>query len=220
MPSPSEIWRRNHPWAALYSFALAHPPLAIAGGATIGTDMRKLYRATEEIREIPDGSIVLDVPCGAGVALRGLLPEQDLRYVACDISPAMLERTGREAERLGLAQVELLEGDIANLPFGVGEVDVCLSFTGLHCVPRPRDAVIEMARVVQPGGWISGSLLLADAPLRRRHVLVAGRLAGLVGPSASEREIRGWLVAAGFAELRFERSGDLGYFRATKAAAP
>lgn len=180
--------------------------------------MRHLYRATEEIAAIADGSLVLDVPCGGGVALRGLEAAQKLRYVACDISPAMLERTRREAERRGLAQVELLEGDIAELPFADGEVDVCLSFTGLHCVPRPRDAVREMARVVKAGGRITGSLLLADAPLRRRHVLVVGRAAGLVGPSASESEIQEWLGEAGFAELEFERSGDLGYFRAVKSA--
>jgi SAM-dependent methyltransferase len=217
MPSPSEIWRRNHPWAAIYSFALAHPPLAIAGGATIGTDIRLLYRAAEKIGEIADGSVVLDVPCGAGVALRGLRHDQELRYIACDISSAMLERTGREAERRGLGQVELLEGDIANLPFADGEIDVCLSFTGLHCVPDPRAAVIELARVVKPGGLISGSLLLSDVPLFRRHVLIGGRLSGLIGPSASEREIREWLGAAGFVDLRFERSGDLGYFLAQKA---
>ncbi|CAN5459057.1 class I SAM-dependent methyltransferase [soil metagenome] len=220
MPSPSEIWRRNHPWAAIYSFALAHPPLAIAGGATIGTDIRLLYRAAEKIGEIANGSVVLDVPCGAGVALRGLRPDQKLRYIACDISSAMLERTGREAERRGLGQVELLEGDIANLPFDDGEIDVCLSFTGLHCVPRPRDAVLEIARVVKPGGAISGSLLLADAPFYRRHVLIGGRAAGLIGPSATQQEILDWLAEAGFDDIRFERSGDVGYFQAEMPLPP
>ena len=52
-----------------------------------------LYAAAAEIGTLPAGSRVLDVPCGGGVALRGLVPGQGIEYVAADIAPTMLERT-------------------------------------------------------------------------------------------------------------------------------
>ena len=64
--NPSELWRRNHPWAPLYAFTLGRPPLAVAGGRLLmNTDLRLLYRAIDEIGQLPGGSAVLDVPCVA-----------------------------------------------------------------------------------------------------------------------------------------------------------
>lgn len=218
LPNPSEVWRRNHPWASIYSFSLAHPPLAIAGARLMmNTDMRLLYRAIEKIGEVAPGGAVLDVPCGGGVALRGLGPEQRVRYVAADIAPAMLERTEREARKLGLEQVELCEADIAKLPFADGEFDLTVSFTGLHCFPDPHAAVGELARVTKRGGQISGSLVLADAGLIYRPIVMSGRATGLMGPSASLEQVQTWLGEAGFLDLALERSGPMGYFTATRA---
>jgi len=181
------------------------------------TDLGLLYEATERIGEWPAGSFVLDMPCGGGVALRGVKPGQGLRYVAADIAPPMLERTLREAERLGLAdQVETREADIGALPFADAEFDLVVSFTGLHCVPDPHGATLELGRVTKPGGAITGSLFLADVPLRRRYFLALGRASGLLGPSASSDEVVTWLKEAGFDDVGFVRSGDLGYFTGTK----
>ncbi|MDQ3573049.1 MAG: class I SAM-dependent methyltransferase [Actinomycetota bacterium] len=182
------------------------------------TDLNLLYAATERIGELPTGSSVLDVPCGGGVALRGVKPGQGLRYVAADIAPPMLERTQRQAERLGLTdQVETRAADIGALPFADGEFDLVVSFTGLHCVPDPHGATLELGRVTRPGGEITGSLFLADVPLRRRYFLALGRASGLVGPSATSDEVVTWLGEAAFERVGFVRSGDLGYFTGTKA---
>ncbi len=218
--NPSDIWRRNHPWAPTYAFLLNHPALSIPGARVImGTNLRLLYDAAEAIGELPAGSAVLDMPCGGGIALRGVAPGQGLRYVAADIAPPMLERTRKEAARLGVSdQVETREADIGALPFADGEFDLVVSFTGLHCVPDPHGATLELARVTRPGGQISGSLFLADVPLRRRYFQAIGRASGLVGPSATQDEVVTWLGEAGFAEIEFVRSGDLGYFTGTRAA--
>ena len=152
LPNVSDVWRRDPPWAAIYSSGVGNEPLArVVGRVFWGTDVGLLYRAASVIGEQPDGAAVLDVPCGGGVALRGLRREQRVRYVAADIAEAMLERTGREAERRGLRQVELRRADVEELPFADGEFDLCVSFTGLHCFPHPRRAIGELGRVVRPG---------------------------------------------------------------------
>lgn len=216
--NPSEIWRRNHPWAPTYAFLLNHPGLSVPGAKVfMRTDLNLLYAATERIGELPTGSAVLDMPCGGGVALRGVKPGQGLRYVAADIAPPMLERTEKEAKRLGVAdQVETKEADIGTLPFADGEFDLVVSFTGLHCVPDPHRATLELGRVTKPGGRITGSLFLSDVPLRRRYFLTLGRASGLLGPSATAGEVVAWLEEAGFSGVDFTRSGDLGYFTGTR----
>jgi ubiquinone/menaquinone biosynthesis C-methylase UbiE len=89
------------------------------------------------IGEVPDGGVIVDVPCGAGVAFGGLRADQDVRYIAIDLSPRMLERARRRATRLGLGQIELVEGDTESIPVEAAGVELFLSYWGLHCFPNP-----------------------------------------------------------------------------------
>jgi SAM-dependent methyltransferase len=211
-------WSEDPLWASFYDWSVEHPR---AGGliwkAGIGSDLTKLYAAAAEIGRQPAGSSVLDVPCGGGVALRGLRPGQDLRYVAADIAPAMLDRTVDAARERGVAdQVEPRVADVGELPFADGEFDLVVSFTGLHCFPDPHRAVLEMGRVTHPGGVLTGSALLNDTGLRTAPIRRAGRLAGLMGPSATKAEVRAWMAEAGFTEVTLEMSGAMGYFRGVR----
>ena len=143
-------WGEDPLWATFYDWTVEHPQ---AGGmlwrAGIGSDLRRLYAAAAEIGRQPAGSSVLDVPCGGGVALRGLRTGQGVRYVAADISRTMLERTMAVATRRQVAaQVEPVLADVAALPFADAEFDLVVSFTGLHCFPDPHQAVREMGRVL------------------------------------------------------------------------
>jgi cyclopropane fatty-acyl-phospholipid synthase-like methyltransferase len=54
---------------------------------------------------VGEGATIVGVPCGGGVALRALRPEQRVRYVAGDVEPAMLARVRAKAAARGLTQV-------------------------------------------------------------------------------------------------------------------
>ncbi|WP_051277126.1 class I SAM-dependent methyltransferase [Marmoricola sp. URHB0036] len=205
-------WGEDPLWATVYDWSVEHPQ---TGGLLwkigIGSDLRRLYSAAAEIGRQPAGSSVLDVPVGGGVALRGLRTGQGIRYVAADISQAMLDRTMRVArERHVVAQVEPVLADVGSLPFADDEFDLVVSFTGLHCFPDPHLAVLEMARVLQPGGVLTGSALLTDTGLRYLPVRQAGRLAGLLGPGASSTDVQNWLAEAGFEDITLDLSGRSG----------
>src|SRR3954447_25880902 len=218
MANPSAAWQAGHPWSSVYDFFVERESLArVAGRLAFGTDTRLLYEAIDSIGELPEGSSVLDIPTGGGVALRGLRPGQGVRYVAADISPDMLERAGRVARERGVEdQVELRSADVERLPFGVGELDRVISFAGLHCFPRPRVAVLEIARVLRPGGQFTGSVFLTDTGIRYKPAIVPGRAAGVMGPSASRGALEGWPRDAGLRNVRIEVSGAIAYFTATK----
>lgn len=216
--SVSDVWRLNHPWAAVYSFGIDRPGLARpAARLAFGTELDLLYEATAAIGDLPAGAAVLDVPCGSGVALRGLRRGQDLRYVAADIAPAMLERTRKTAEALGVSgQVQTREEDVESLSFADGEFDLCVSFTGLHCFPGPRRAVAEIARVVKRGGALRASWFRTDGGARYRPQIAMGRMSGLLGPSATTAEVRTWLAESGFTDVELVESGALAYVTATR----
>lgn len=211
-------WSEDPLWASFYDWSVEHPR---AGGAIwklgIGSDLGLLYAAAAEIGRQQAGSAVLDVPCGGGVALRGLRPGQGIRYVAADIAQTMLDRTVASARERGLVdQVEPQLADVGDLPFANGEFDLVVSFTGLHCFPDPHRAVMEMGRVTHAGGVITGSALLNDTGLRTVPIRRIGKLAGLLGPSATRAEVRDWLAEAGFTDITLRMSGAIGYFRAVK----
>ena len=216
-------WSEDPLWASFYDWSVEHPR---AGAAIwrlgIGSDLGLLYSAAAEIGRQPAGSAVLDVPCGGGVALRGLRPGQGVRYVAADIAQAMLDRTMEAARERSVAdQVEPRIADVGALPFDDGEFDLVVSFTGLHCFPDPHLAVLEMGRVTHAGGVLTGSALLNTPALSRGGLRLVplrgiGRIAGLLGPSATGDEVQTWLAEAGFADITLRLSGAMGYFRAVK----
>ncbi len=213
-------WESDPLWGTFYDWTVEHPH---AGGAVwllgIQSDLRKLYAAAAEIAMQPEGSRILDVPCGGGVAVRSLTPDQGVEYVAADISQLMIDRTLARAAQLGVGdQVTGRLADVADLPFDDASFDLVVTFTGLHCFPDPARAVVEMVRVLRPGGVITGSALLTDTGLRYEPMRRGGRLAGLLGPMCSSTDVRRWLAAQGVDEVTLEISGPIGYFRGVKAS--
>jgi ubiquinone/menaquinone biosynthesis C-methylase UbiE len=211
-------WSDDPLWGHFYDWSVEHPRV---GGAIwrlgIGSDLNRLYAAAAEIGSLPAGAKVLDVPCGGGVALRGLKPGQGVSYVAADISDLMLRRTMDAALSRGVEdQVETAITDVHQMQFADGEFDLVVSFTGLHCFPDPHRAMLEMGRVTKVGGVLTGSTLITDS-IRSRPLMAVGQAAGLLGPGVYEREIHAWAAEAGYADTAVEVSGLMAYFRGVRS---
>lgn len=201
---------------AVYDYAVEREWLARpAGLAFWGTDTRVLYDRIRLIGDLPDGSAALDVPCGGGLALRGLRSDQRVRYVAADISTDMLARARRRAADLGRFDIEFIEADIERMPFGDKEFDLCVSFSGLHCLPRPAAAVREIARCLKPGGRLVGDMVVRGAGLRQDLAIRAFRRAGAFGAGGTIDELHRWLTDAGLTVDQVQPSGAVAHFTAT-----
>jgi ubiquinone/menaquinone biosynthesis C-methylase UbiE len=201
------------PFGAIYDFYIERPRLArLVLGAMWGVDPRPFYRSLTAVAELPDGATVLDVPCGGGVALRGLRPGQDVRWVGVDIEPAMLDRARRRAARHPSADVRLIEGDMYRLPLEDATADLCLSYGGLHCLARPQAALAEMARCLRPGGRLLGSTFLAQGSRRQRLLLRNDDF----GSTGSAEDLREWLHAAGLTDVLIDREDGLSVFSALR----
>ncbi|MFN2348035.1 MAG: class I SAM-dependent methyltransferase [Thioalkalivibrio sp.] len=101
-------------------------------------------------------------------------------YHGLDLTPAMLTRARRVADRLNL-DMHLDEGDAMALPYEDDLFDVVVLHLILAVVPEPARALAEAVRVTRPGG----RLLILDkflrpgqkAPLRRMINPLISRLA-------------------------------------------
>jgi len=62
---------------------------------------------------------------------------------------------------------------MVDLPFADEEVDLFLSFSGLHMIPDPERAVAEIARCLKPGGRLIGTTFLSDGSRRARAIFKA-----------------------------------------------
>jgi SAM-dependent methyltransferase len=103
---------------------------------------------------LPVGSRVVDLGSGGGfdcfVAAELVGPTGSV--VGVDMTPAMLERSTRVANQLGLRHVEFREGILEALPVADGWADVVISNGVLNLVADKAQALAEAHRVLRPGG--------------------------------------------------------------------
>jgi ubiquinone/menaquinone biosynthesis C-methylase UbiE len=112
------------------------------------------------------GMRFLDVAAGSG-ALSIPAARLGARVLATDISPAMLDRLGRRADKEGLAvETRVMDGHALDL--NDDSFDVAGSQFGVMLFPDAPKGIREMARVVKPGGRV---LLNAFGDVRQAEFL-------------------------------------------------
>ena len=139
------------------------------------TELRRVPEATVEsfagvadhfkLGPMNERETVLDLGCGAGTDL--LIAAQMVgsggRAIGIDMTPSMVKRARQSATDMGLANVEVHEGLIEQLPLADESVDVVISNGVIDLVPD-KDAVFsEIRRVLRPGGRIQ----IADVVIHR-----------------------------------------------------
>jgi ArsR family transcriptional regulator len=98
---------------------------------------------------LPQEYVVADLGCGTGILTVELAPHVK-QVIGVDGSTAMLKAARKRA---GLFEnVDLRKGDLASLPIESGTCDAALLVLALTYVPEPATAVVEMSRILKPGG--------------------------------------------------------------------
>jgi len=102
--------------------------------------------------DLHPGMHFLDIGCGTGWAVRyvaGLL-QGDGEFSGVDISGGMIEKAKNQTQ--GLEQVHFYQANAEKLPFEDGRVDDALCTNSFHHYPDPLKALVEIGRVLKPGG--------------------------------------------------------------------
>jgi SAM-dependent methyltransferase len=207
--------------SALYNAVAMHDGVATVGAAAAvwGLDFRQILREIQRVADIPAGTCVLDIPSGGGFAFRGLRPGQDCHYVAADISPDILARARRRAVQLGVAGLmEFSEADITDLPFADSTFDLVLTFNGLRCLPDPRAAIVELSRVVKPGGIVRGTTCVRGYGWRQDRFVAVLQGMGIFGNTPHVGDVQRWLSDTGLEVLVARHSGSVELFEAHRSS--
>ena len=95
-----------------------------------------------------------DLGCGPGhLAIKLVQAAPGLQVTGIDLSGEMLAEAGRHARRSGLEdRIDFRKGDVAQIPFPDGSLDLVVSTLSLHHWSDPVGALDEIARVLRPGG--------------------------------------------------------------------
>lgn len=132
------------------------PPDAVANSFGCGNPV-----ALAEIRE---GDIVLDLGSGAGIdlLLAAKLTGPTGKVIGVDMTSAMIARARANAAAAGLANVNVLEGIIEDLPVESNSVDLVISNCVINLSPEKKRVFAEIYRVLKTDGRFSISDIVAE----------------------------------------------------------
>lgn len=154
--------------------------------------------------DIREGEVVLDL--GSGTGLDVLLAAQRVgetgKVIGLDMTPEMIERAERSAERAGVGHIaEFRLGEMEDMPVDDESVDLIISNCVVNLSPDKARVFKEAYRVLKPGGRMLISDIVTSRPLPEdfRHDLSSW--AGCVSGALEESEYLCAMKTAGFEEV-------------------
>jgi ubiquinone/menaquinone biosynthesis C-methylase UbiE len=154
------------------------------------------------------GPHVLEIGPGPGLTT-DLLRTSVPRLTALEIDATL---AGLLSSRLKGSNVQVIEGDAVEIPFGDSEFSGAVSFTMLHHVPSQElqnKVLAEVLRVLKPGGFFVGSDSLQSWFIRIIHI---GDTLVPVNPDTFGAR----LESAGFEVLEVQKNSQAFRFRARR----
>lgn len=173
--------------------------LTFAYNSTIGTQLRFFG---------PNfGPHHIEIACGTGTLLemimkwrrRQKLPK--VKVIGIDYAPSML--AGAHKRFANDPQVTVQHADAAQLPFADNSFDTANIANSIHCFPTIDGALVDILRVLKPGGTLAANVLLYPtgfAPLRwaAQKINDWGIRKGILYSPFRQEDIRQKMLAAGY----------------------
>jgi arsenite methyltransferase len=185
-------------------------------GETMGYSQEELHSVPEganlglgcgnpvALASLQEGETVLDLGSGAGLDcfLASQKVGQTGKVIGVDMTPEMVNKARRSAEKGSYTNVEFRLGEIENLPVADHSIDVVLSNCVINLSPDKRRVFQEAFRVLKPGGRI----MISDIVLTRQlpafiKESVAGYIACVSGAMMRDEYVA-CIEAAGFQTIK------------------
>jgi ubiquinone/menaquinone biosynthesis C-methylase UbiE len=148
-----------------------------------------------EVAQVKEGSTAVDIGAGTGFVTQELLRRQ-LRVIAIDQSEEMLNVLKQKFGSSGA--VTCIQADAYTLPLESESVDYAMANMFLHHVENPRQAILEMTRILKPGG----KLVVADLDRHDYEFLRKEQYDVWLGFERSD--IREWFNEANLYNIKIE----------------
>jgi arsenite methyltransferase len=155
------------------------------------------------IAGLREGEALLDLGSGGGIDV--FIAAQKVgstgRAVGVDMTDEMLELARKNAEELGLTNVEFRKGDIEALPFEDSEFDVIISNCVINLAPDKDKVFNDAYRVLKPGGRLVVSDIVTKDELPEEIRKDMDGWASCVSGAIPLEKYLGKLKDAGFQEV-------------------
>lgn len=113
-------------------------------------DVRNIAIERSDIKN-KKGLVVADIGTGSGfMALE--LSKYAREVIGIDVSDEMLKRAKQTADGIGIDNIIFIKGNMENIPVIDNSVDIVFSNMVLHHVENPFKGIVEIHRVLKPGG--------------------------------------------------------------------
>lgn len=163
------------------------------------------------IARLETGEVVLDLGCGGGLdvllAARQVGPQGFVYGV--DMTDKMLALARRNAEKMGVTNVEFRKGDLESLPLPDASVDVIISNCVVNLTPDKGRALGEAYRVLKPGGRLAISDIVVEGdlsglPVSEEQIRAGLSWAGCIAGALTNSQFRAFLAEVGFEAIQID----------------
>jgi arsenite methyltransferase len=158
------------------------------------------------VAELREGETVLDLGSGGGIDVilsAKRVGPTGLAY-GLDMTDEMLALARQNAADAGITNAIFLKGFIEQVPLPAGSVDVVISNCVINLSTDKAAVLAEIARVLEPGGRLGVSDVVAEDRLSPDERAERGSYVGCIAGALSKGEYEAGLEAAGFEQVSVE----------------
>jgi len=164
---------------------------------------------------------VVDLGCGAGadLCIASLLVGDDGHVIGVDATPSMVEKARDNAKLAGLANIEVREGNLTQLPLPSACADVVISNGAINLVTDKAAAFSEIYRILHPGGRLQFADIVREQASKESCTTgSAESWADCVSGTLPAETILSMLQQAGFTAIELVAHTDYRTSASTKGA--
>ncbi len=171
-----------------------------------GADMGLGCGNPRAIASLQPGEVVVDL--GAGGGFDCFLAAHEVgetgHVIGIDMTPDMLSKARKNAQKGKFSNVEFRLGEIEHLPVADESVDVIISNCVINLSPNKPQVFREAFRVLRPGGRLAISDVVATVELPKQMQNDPDLIAGCMGNASLIQDLEIMIKAAGFDNVRIE----------------
>lgn len=158
------------------------------------------------LASLRSGETVVDLGSGGGFDCFLAAKEvgETGKVIGVDMTPDMVSKARRNAEKMGTRNVEFRLGEIENLPAADNTADIIMSNCVINLSPDKRNVYKEAYRILKPGGRLSISDVLATAELPDEVRNDLALVSACIGGAATIEDTEKLLVEAGFQNIKIK----------------
>jgi len=190
-----EAWGRSPTWQRIWREYVTGPDFPDEFAHVSFISLMELIALGHGLN-LAEGQVLVDLACGAAGPSLWIAREYRARVVGRDLPSVAIERAIENALSLGMSDsAEFAQGSFEATGVASGSADAVMSVDALQYAPDKTKALIEVARILRPGGRFAFVTFELDA----EHV------AGLPVWNDPVDDYRPILEAAGFETLSYDQ---------------